>query len=374
MDAPPSKMAVMAAPSAAASVSAPGAPRLRPCCAAPTRTSKSSSCRVPYRGCAAVLGCLLSCRLRRGPHLARSRAKDDEEVPGAAKASSPPRAAKAPEREACVSAKKVMGWANWPPTNLQQVMNLYGGTRRFLIVNVPLLFVGLGANLLGSFSALLSLDAFTPLVRSLRLDGVYAVRGLKRHYIDGLSCTFTYPGDWVYDASLEISRYRRQEKTLTLGGGRNTGAPLPLVAVCPQEGSDASVALYAVPAAGSTMSEALGSPEQAQSTAGTLALGYLPARKGKEAKADLVSAKSIAGDQDSYQLQWRVVYSEDGAPAQNLFWDVWASLQLTTLASGKPYLLVLAGIASASSDAAQRARVEEASKSLAALASEPSAV
>ena len=32
--------------------------------------------------------------------------------------------------------------------------------------------------------ALLSLDAFTPLVRSLRLDGVYAVRGLKRHYID----------------------------------------------------------------------------------------------------------------------------------------------------------------------------------------------
>ncbi|OLP81000.1 hypothetical protein AK812_SmicGene38509, partial [Symbiodinium microadriaticum] len=164
--------------------------------------------------------------------------------------------------------ESVMGWANWPPTSLQQVMNLYGGTRRFLIVNVPLLFVGLGANLLGSFSALLSLDAFTPLVRSLRLDGVYAVRGLKRHYIDGLSCTFTYPGDWVYDASLEISRYRRQEKTLTLGGGRNTGAPLPLVAVCPQETSDASVALYAVPAAGATMSQALGSPEQAQSTAG----------------------------------------------------------------------------------------------------------
>eukprot|EP00439_Symbiodinium_sp_Y106_P064679 s2585_g10.t1 len=367
MDAPASKMAVMAAPSTAASVSAPGAPRLRPCCAAPTRTSKSFSCRVPYRGCAAVLGCLLSCRLRRGPHLARSRAEDDVEAPGASKAPSPPRAAKVPECE-------VMGWANWPPTNLQQVMNLYGGTRRFLIVNVPLLFVGLGANLLGSFSALLSLDAFTPLVRSLRLDGVYAVRGLKRHYIDGLSCTFTYPGDWVYDASLEISRYRRQEKTLTLGGGRNTGAPLPLVAVCPQEGSDASVALYAVPAAGATMSEALGSPEQAQSTAGTLALGYLPARQGKEAKADLVSAKAIAGDQDSYQLQWRVVYSEDGAPEQNLSWDVWASLQLTTLASGKPCLLVLAGIASASSDAVQCARVEEASKSLAALASEPPAV
>lgn len=362
MDALPSKMAVMAVASNAASAATPGVARLRPCCAAPVRISKSSSFRVPYRGCAAVLGFLLSCGLRRGPRLARSRARDDEEAPPP-----PPRAAKAPERE-------VMGWANWPPTSLQQVMNLYGGTRRFLIVNVPLLFVGLGANLLGSFSALLSLDAFTPLVRSLRLDGVYAVRGLKRHYIDGLSCTFTYPGDWVYDASLEISRYRRQEKTLTLGGGRNTGAPLPLVAVCPQETSDASVALYAVPAAGATMSQALGSPEQAQSTAGTLALGYLPARKGKEAKADLVSAEAIAGEQDSYQLQWRVVYSEDGAPEQNLSWDVWASLQLTTLASGKPYLLVLAGITSASADAAQRARVEEATKSLAALVSEPPAV
>ena len=38
----------------------------------------------------------------------------------------------------------------------------------------------------------------------------FAIKCCHNPTCKGLSCTFTYPGDWVYDAALEISRYRRQ--------------------------------------------------------------------------------------------------------------------------------------------------------------------
>ncbi|CAJ1348117.1 unnamed protein product [Effrenium voratum] len=266
------------------------------------------------------------------------------------------------------SEPEVMGWnsANWPPTSLRQVMNLYGGTRRFLIVNVPLLFVALGANFFGSLSALLSQEALAPLVRDWRLDGVYAVRGLKRHYIDGLSCTFTYPGDWVYDPGLEISRFRREEQAYSSRGARG-GSPLPLVAVKPDKGS-ASLALYALPAAGQSLQQALGSPTDAESIAGPVALGYLPAKKGREAVADLLVAKSLPADgarRESYRLQWRVLYKDSQAPEQSPSWDIYANLQLVNRGD-KSYILLLAGSLPIGEDAAKD-QVRSATDSLEAL-------
>jgi len=361
-------MAATAGVWASASTAGPSCrPKLRTTWTGP-RNAGRVPCRVFHlspRAIAAFLAAQHGRGARRHNKAAdKEAAAADKEAADAQTQREPSRTSKLPERE-------VMGWANWPPTSLQQVMNLYGGTRRFLIVNVPLLFVGLGANLLGSFSALLSLDVFTPLVAALRLDGVYAVRGLKRHYIDGLTCTFTYPGDWVYDPALEISRYRRQEKALSLGGTRNAGAPLPLVAVKPQDSSDMNVALYAVPATGPTLSRAVGSPEQAQSTAGAVALGYLPARRGKEAKAELVSATSVESERESYELQWRVIYADVNKPDEStdMSWDVWATLQLTTPPGGKSYVLVLAGVARTSADESQRVLARAAARSLAALTS-----
>jgi len=226
--------------------------------------------------------------------------------------------------------------------------------------------------------ALLSLDALRPLVRASRLDGVYPVRGYKRHYIDEpLSCTFSFPGDWVYDPMLEMALQRRKSGTYSSVGSRGSSAPLPLVSLCPQAGNGAGLSLgLFVSSAGkaSTLAEALGSLEDAQAGIIRRFLAGSPAG----AEAEPVSAVAVpaaeAGGREAYRFEMSVRTSAGpaGAAAGPGDWagllTVWTTAQLVPGAGGQPaYVLRLTGVAPLSAPAEERARVRAATESLEAL-------
>mmetsp|Transcript_13939 Transcript_13939/g.38056 ORF Transcript_13939/g.38056 Transcript_13939/m.38056 type:complete len:432 (-) Transcript_13939:40-1335(-) len=295
-----------------------------------------------------------------------------------------------------------VGWACWPPSSLEDVVNLYGGPRRFLLVNVPVALLALAADFLGSMRALLSFDALQPAVRPLRLDGLYVVRGLKRHYIDApLSCTFTFPGDWIYDPALEVAfQKRRAGPTYTMASGRGRGrgstaasAPLPLVSVCPQAGAQTgfSVSLYANSAGkAETLAEALGPPEDAAAVIMKRFVEGAPSLPGQEAQAELVAASTSPaprpGGRESYHLELRVRYvarrdaTSVGAGAQAGAFEarsgdeaealsVWATAQLAERSGGaqSAYVLFLTGVAPFSGSPTDRDRVRAAAESLDAI-------
>lgn len=268
------------------------------------------------------------------------------------------------------------GWDCWPPTTIDDVFNLYGGPRRFFLVNIPAALLALGADAFGSMRALLSLDGMQPTVRSLRLDGVYPVRGFKRQYIDApLSCTFAFPGDWVYDPLLEVALQRRKAGPTYSSRGRASEAPLPLVSLCPQAGTSTglSLALFANPVGRSaTLAEALGALEEAQ--AGLLRrflAGSAPGTRAEPVSAAASPATS-AGGRDSYRLEMQVQLGASEAGQTTVEGrgeqrSVWTTAQLARGDSGKSYVLLLTGTAPLSSFAEDRALVKAAVDSLEAL-------
>jgi len=275
----------------------------------------------------------------------------------------------------------------WPPSSFEDVLALYGGPRRFLLVNVPAVLLALGADFFGSMRTLLSIDALRPLVRRLRLDGVYPVRGFKRHYIDEpLSCTFSFPGDWVYDPMLEMALQRRKFSTYSSGGrsgGRSgSAAPLPLVSICPQAGAGTGLSLgLFVTSAGraTTLAEALGSLEEAQ--AGNIRRFLAGSPPGAEAEAISASAVSAeqAGGRGSYRFELRVRTAAGGAASPDAGGQagvsgidgplsVWTTAQLAQSTEGRPaYLLMLTGVAPLAAPADERSRVQASVESLEAL-------
>lgn len=271
-----------------------------------------------------------------------------------------------------------MGWDCWPPGSLEDVVNLYGGPRRFLLVNIPAVLLALGADFLGSMRALLSLDVLQPTVRAFRLDGIYSVRGFKRHYIDApLSCTFKFPGDWIYDPALEMAMQQRRDSGRTYrtaGGDRGqvtSSTPLPLVSLCPQAGAKTGQSLtLTASSAGksSSLAEALGSSEEAQAL---LIRRFL---KGslREAQAQPVAATALSasvGGRESYRLEMQVRYSgasgaaDVGAAEDEL--SVWTTVQLVDGGGSRAsYLLFLTAIAPGAAPAVERDRVRIAAESL----------
>jgi len=265
------------------------------------------------------------------------------------------------------------GWACWPPTSIDDVFNLYGGPRRFFLVNIPAALLALGADAFGSMRALLSLDAMQSTVRSLRLDGVYPVRGFKRQYIDApLSCTFAFPGDWVYDPLLEVALQRRKARPTFSSRGRAPEAPLPLVSLCPQAGTGTglSLALFANPGGrSSTLVEALGTLEEAQ--VGLVRRFLASSAPGTEAEpvSAVESLAAASGGRDSYRLEMRIKLgsSESGQTTGDGQRSVWTTAQLARSDTGKSYVLLFTGTAPLSASAEDRALVKSAVDSLEAL-------
>lgn len=73
--------------------------------------------------------------------------------------------------------------------------------------------VGLGGNLFGSTSAILSVAPEKS--RSLRLDILYPVDGFKRYYSSG-EFEFLYPQEWLEDPAVAVFENSRRTKPLDL--------------------------------------------------------------------------------------------------------------------------------------------------------------
>lgn len=221
------------------------------------------------------------------------------------------------------------------------VVALYGGPRRFALLNIPIALFSLVTNQFGMTEALLAQEGLKPTVRDFRLDGLYPVNGLKRHYVDPpLSCTFQYPQDFVYDKALEFARIQQSQ----------LGARLPLVTLVSPQGFDSftvswslqsrsapglRVALYAIPnKRGESLSKAL-TPDLFQVLlAQLLAAGSVlapPMVQFRKPRVEQLSSEltSTAGVDRMYS-EWQALCSENKTKDVSIF----ATAQLCSVADG----------------------------------------
>lgn len=251
---------------------------------------------------------------------------------------------------------------------------------------IPFVLLGIVADLGGSMRLLLSLNP--QLARQLRADGVYAVApaggnplacGLQpsacqRRYYGGepYFCSFTYPGDWSEDPSVAFARQQQQDSMVYSSGRRTSSGsrPLPLVAVGPSQGAGRgglSVSLYARSTKARTLSEALGTPENALADLMGRFAEQAPKLRGEGPISEVVAAEQVVGDDTTYRLESNVRYPGD---QDSNALTVWTTALFTPAGSGGNILL-LTGVAPLRAPDSVRRVVREASRSLAKLPESP---
>lgn len=246
---------------------------------------------------------------------------------------------------------------------------------------IPFLLLGLLADLGGSMRFLLSLNP--EFARQNRLDGIYAVSPsgdpfscgsqpsacMRRYYgTSPLSATFTYPGDWVQDPTVDMLRQKRSDEVVPFESSQRDKrqVPLPVVAVNPIGGTGVggrgvNIALYARRTRTTALLEALGTPEEAsQDIAARFAAQY----KKQAPTFELLATKEARNSQGSvtYEIEMSVRYADNSAAS------VWTTaLFLPTKFEQNGYVLLLTGVAPMQELAEVRAMVRDGSKSLALL-------
>eukprot|EP00401_Gymnodinium_catenatum_P076660 CAMPEP_0117592370 /NCGR_PEP_ID=MMETSP0784-20121206/72042_1 /TAXON_ID=39447 /ORGANISM="" /LENGTH=333 /DNA_ID=CAMNT_0005394179 /DNA_START=91 /DNA_END=1089 /DNA_ORIENTATION=+ len=229
---------------------------------------------------------------------------------------------------------------------------------------IPFLVLGVVADLGGSMRFLLSLNP--ELARQYRLDSIYPLArsgdspllcavqpsGCRKRYYAGTpySCTFSYPGDWSQDLSVEAARQLQdgpREFTMRMPRKGAAVRPLPLAALGPIDGAGReglSLSLYTRPSRAATLADALGSPKEALHDLMDRFVEQAPWRNGQPPIAEAVAAEEVMdGVELAYHFEYNFHYPGDGMEDALSAWT--AALFAPGVDGGVPQVLLLVGVA-----------------------------
>jgi len=216
-----------------------------------------------------------------------------------------------------------------PPTvTASDMMRALGTSPRRIVLSLGgATAVALGANFLGSTSALLGVLP-PEAVESSGLDAYYPVNGFKRFSSSEFGYSFAVPNGWAADTAVELAKATRRAARLDYEMPRRNrpagGGVIPDAAFGPPgkfdsrgvtSNTDTNVSAVTAPATPGFRLASLGGPTEAAET--LLRVSLAPEGSGR--KATLLGAAEVqAGKARAYRFEYDVDRGEKGVPLRAL--------------------------------------------------------